>query len=264
MKRARRGFLAGLALAASLVVIFLALPLLTILLGNSPESMALTLSDPEALRSLFLTFWAATLATGLAFLGGVPLAYLLARQRFRGKRLLEGLIDLPVVIPHTAAGIALLMVFGSRGVLGRWLAPLGVFFTDRLAGVVVAMLFVSLPYLVNLSREAFALIDPEMEAIALVEGASPWQAFLHVSFPLAWRGVAAGMLMMWARGISEFGAVVILAYHPKILPVLVYERFQGFGLSTAQPLAALLAAVVLILFGLLRWLISAGEQDGLA
>jgi molybdate/tungstate transport system permease protein len=261
MMRTRGGFLAGLGLAAALVVIFIALPLLTILLGSSPEGIARTLGDPEALRSLVLTFWAATLATLLAFLGGVPLAYLLARHHFRGKRLLEGLIDLPLVVPHTAAGIALLMVFGSRGLLGRWLALLGIFFTDRLAGVVVAMIFVGLPFLVNLSREAFALIDPELEAIALVEGASPWQAFLRVSFPLALRGVAAGMLMMWARGISEFGAVVILAYHPKILPVLVFERFEGFGLSAAQPLAALLVVAALVVFISLRWLISVGDSE---
>jgi molybdate/tungstate transport system permease protein len=261
MIRIRGGFLVVLALAASMVVIFLALPLVTILLGTSPLGMARTLGDPEALRSLVLTFWAATLATLLAFLGGVPLAYLLARRHFPGKRILEGLLDLPVIIPHTAAGIALLMVFGSRGVLGRWLAPLGVFFTDRLAGIVVVMIFVGMPYLVNLSREAFALIDPELEAIAQVEGASPWQAFLWVSFPLALRGVGAGMLMMWARGVSEFGAVVILAYHPKILPVLVYERFEGFGLSAAQPLAALLVAAALVLFISLRWLISARESE---
>ena len=160
----------------------------------------------------------------------IPLAYLLARRRFRGKRWVEAVINLPVVIPHTAAGVALLMVFGRRGFLGQWLAPLGVTFTDNLGGIVVAMLFVSLPYLVNLSREAFALVDDELERVALTDGASPWQAFWHVTLPLAWRGVLGGAVMMWARGISEFGAVVILAYHPKIVPVLVYERFEGFGL----------------------------------
>jgi molybdate/tungstate transport system permease protein len=129
----------------------------------------------------------------------------------------------------------------------------GVAFTDRLAGIVVAMLFVSLPYLVNLSRAAFEAVDPELELMAQVEGAGPWQAFWGVSLPLAWRGVLGGALMMWARGISEFGAVVILAYHPKITPVLVYERFEGFGLSAAQPAAALLAGAALLVFAGLRW-----------
>ncbi len=141
---------------------------------------------------------------------------------------MEALVNLPIVIPHTAAGVALLLVFGRRGLLGQWLAPLGITFTDNLAGIVVGMLFVSLPFLVNMSREAFALVDEELERVALIDGASAWQAFWHVTLPLAWRGVLGGAVMMWARGISEFGAVVILAYHPKIVPVLVYERFDGF------------------------------------
>jgi molybdate/tungstate transport system permease protein len=87
------------------------------------------------------------------------------------------------------------------------------------------MLFVSLP---SVNRAVSALVDEELERVALIDGATPWQAFWYVSLPQAWRGVLAGALMMWARGISEFGAVVILAYHPKIVPVLVFERFEGF------------------------------------
>jgi molybdate/tungstate transport system permease protein len=129
---------------------------------------------------------------------------------------------------------------------------LGVVFTDNFSGIVVGMLFVSLPFLVNLSRESFALVDEELERVALIDGATPWQAFWYVLLPQAWRGVLAGALMMWARGISEFGAVVILAYHPKIVPVLVFERFEGFGLVAAQPVAALLVLVVLATFIFLR------------
>jgi len=237
------------------LVVFVLLPLLSTLVGSTTGRLIQTLADPQILRSIVLTFQASALATGVALFSGVPLAYLLARHNFWGKGIVEAVIDLPVVVPHTAAGIALLMVFGSQGVLGKWLALLGIYFTDRLAGIVVAMLFVSLPYLVNMSREAFAMVDRELENIALVEGATPWQSFLYISLPLAWRGVVAGGMMMWARGISEFGAVVILAYHPKIVPVLIYELFQGFGLSTALPAAALLMIIVLSIFGLMRWLV---------
>jgi molybdate/tungstate transport system permease protein len=153
------------------------------------------------------------------------------------------------------------MVFGSRGLLGKPLAEVGLYFTNNFLGVVVAMLFVGLPYLVNLSREAFGLVDEELERIALVEGASGWQAFRLVTLPLAWRGIFSGALMMWARGISEFGAVVILAYHPKIIPVLIYERFEGFGLSVALPVAALLILVALVVFIFLR-LVLLPEKDG--
>jgi molybdate/tungstate transport system permease protein len=114
------------------------------------------------------------------------------------------------------------------------------------------MLFVSLPFLVNLSRESFALVDDELEWVAQTDGATPFEAFWHITLPLAWRGVMGGALMMWARGISEFGAVVILSYHPKIVPVLVFERFQGFGLDAAQPVAALLIAISLVVFIVLR------------
>jgi molybdate/tungstate transport system permease protein len=222
------------------------------MLATTPHEFRQALTDPEVLRSVILTFSAAGIATVLALLGGVPLAYLLARRGFRGKRLIEAVVNLPVVIPHTAAGIALLMVFGRMGVIGRWLAPLGVVFTDSLGGIVVAMMFVSLPYLVNMSREAFALVDEELERVAKTDGAGPWQAFWYVTLPLAWRGVLSGAVMMWARGVSEFGAVVILAYHPKIVPVLVYELFAGFGLAAARPVALLLILVALVVFGLMR------------
>jgi molybdate/tungstate transport system permease protein len=252
MNRRRLIFNLIFSIAGGLLVVFVVLPLVSTLLSTTPADFINSFGDPEVLQSIGLTFGAAAIATTLAFVTGVPLAYLLARRKFAGKRLLEAIINLPVVIPHTAAGIALLMVFGRRGLLGQWLSPLGITFTDNLAGIVVAMLFVSLPYLVNLSREAFALVDEEYEKLALIDGASQWQAFFTVTLPLAWRGVLGGAVMMWARGISEFGAVVILAYHPKIVPVLIYERFEGFGLNAAQPIALLLILVALVVFISLR------------
>lgn len=240
------------SLLGGLLLLFIVLPLMSILFGTTPQTLWLALIDEEVLNSIVITFSAAAVATLLAIFTGVPLAFLLARRKFRGKRLLEALVNLPIVIPHTAAGVALLLVFGRRGLLGQWLAPLGITFTDNFYGIVVGMLFVSLPFLVNLSRESFALVDEELERVALIDGASPWQAFWYVSLPQAWRGVLAGALMMWARGISEFGAVVILAYHPKIVPVLVFERFEGFGLVAAQPVAALLILIALAAFVFLQ------------
>ena len=240
-------------LLGSLLLLFIILPLISIFLGTTVDSFLLALTDPEVLNSIRLTFGAALISTALAAMTGIPLAYLLARRKFRGKwrfakQIVEALINLPVIIPHTAAGIALLLVFGRRGLLGQGLEPLGLVFTDNLGGIVVGMLFVSLPYLVNLSREAFAMVDEELERVAMTDGATPWQAFWYVTLPLAWRGVLGGALMMWARAISEFGAVVILSYHPKIVPVLVFERFQGYGLSAAQPVAALLIVIALAVF----------------
>jgi len=249
------------AVPGGLLLLFVLLPLGWTVLSTTPGALGETLRDAEVRRSIGLTLGASAIATGLALLGGLPLAYLLARTRFRGKRLVEAVVDLPVVIPHTAAGIALLMVFGRQGLLGQHFLRLGVIFTDSLWGIVVAMLFVSLPYLVNMSRESFALVDVEMERVALIDGASPAQAFWHITLPQAWRGIAGGALMMWARGISEFGAVVILAYNPKIVPVLIYERFEGFGLKTALPVAVILIVVALAVFSLLRWLLMPERRD---
>jgi molybdate/tungstate transport system permease protein len=252
MNRRNLAFNLIFSIAGGLLVLFVVLPLVSTLLSTTPEAFLSAFGDSEVLKSIGLTFAAASIATILALVTGVPLAYLLVRRRFHGKRLLEAILSLPVVIPHTAAGIALLLVFGRRGLLGQAFLPLGITFTDNLAGIVVAMLFVSLPFLVNLSRESFALVDEEYEKVAFTDGASPWQAFFNVTLPLAWRGVLGGAVMMWARGISEFGAVVILAYHPKIVPILVYERFEGFGLEAAQPIALLLILVALIVFISLR------------
>lgn len=240
---------------SSLLILFVILPLAGSILATKPSALLQALEDPAISRSLGLTFFAAAIATGIAAICGLPLAYVLARSDFSGKRIVESVIDLPLVIPHTAAGIALLMVLGRQGMLGKPLAQLGLFFTDNLGGIVAAMLFVSLPYLVDTSRDSFAQVDAEIERVALIDGATPWQAFWLVTLPLAWRGVVGGALMMWARGISEFGAVVILAYNPKIVPVLIYERFEGFGLSAALPVAVILILVVLVIFTLLRWLL---------
>jgi molybdate/tungstate transport system permease protein len=257
----RKSFLILFSLAGGILLLFVLLPLAGTLFSAAPSSLIDALNDAEISRSITLTFGASAAATFLTLLTGLPLAYLLARVRFPGKRVIESIVDLPVVIPHTAAGIALLMVFGSKGLLGKYLAPFGLVFTDNLAGIIAAMTFVSLPYLVNLSREAFAAIDAEMESAAWVDGATPWQAFWYITLPQAWRGVVSGILMMWARGISEFGAVVILAYHPKIVPVLIFERFSGFGLAAAQPVAVILILVVFIVFILLRSILLIGKDD---
>jgi molybdate/tungstate transport system permease protein len=242
-------------MAGAVLLLFVLLPLVNTLLRTSPAALWDSVTDADVITALGLTFYAAAWATALAMITGLPLAYLLARYRFRGKRWVEGIINLPIVIPHTASGIALLTVFGRQGLAGQALGQVGLRFTDELPGVIVAMLFVSLPFLVNGAREAFVRVDPELEGVAQVLGASRWQAFCFVTLPLAWRGIMAGALTMWGRGISEFGAVVILAYYPKIIPVLVYERFAGFGLFAAQPVAVILILAALAVFVVMQVLL---------
>ncbi len=248
-------FVVSFAAVGSLLLLFVLLPLANTLIRTPLDALWQALSDRDVLGSLALTFYAAAWATVLALLTGVPLSYLLARRNFRGKRWVEGIVNLPIVVPHTAAGIALLTVFGRQGLAGQVLGAAGLQFTDDVPGIVVAMLFVSLPYLVNGAREAFAMVDPELEGVAQTMGATRWQAFAYVTLPLAWRGIMAGAVMMWGRGISEFGAIVMLAYYPKIIPVLVYERFAGFGLTAAQPVAVILILASLAVFVLLQVLL---------
>lgn len=254
-------FTFGFTIVGSLLLLFVIVPLLATLIGTPPNALWQALIDADVQSSIVLTFLSAAWATILALFTGVPLAYLLARYKFVGKRWIEGIVNLPVVIPHTAAGIALLMVFGRQAPVGQALGNVGLRFTNEMPGIVVGMLFVSLPYLVNTAREAFVAIDPEMERSAQVFGASRWQAFLYVTLPLAWRGIMAGAVMMWGRGISEFGAVVILAYNPKIIPVLVYEYFAGFGLAAALPLTVILIFASLFVFVLLQVLLIPEQEE---
>lgn len=264
MKRLRR--LSGLdwvfSLAGTLLLLFIVAPLLATLFASSPSELASGVSDRGVVASLVVTFVAALIATAIALVIGVPLAYLLARRDFPGKNLVQGIIDLPIIIPHTAAGVALLMVFGRKGLLGEPLGSVGLYFTENMAGIVVAMLFVSLPILVDTARESFALVDERLEQVARTLGAGPFRAFSRVTLPLARRGILGGAVLMWGRGISEFGAVVILAYNPKAISVLVYERFAGFGLASALPVTALLLVLALIVLVVARMLLLPRDKRG--
>jgi len=242
----------------SLLILFIAWPLLRTVTASSPVVLWQTLLDEEVRGSICLTFYSSFVATVIAFTCGVPLAYLLARGDFPGKWLIEGIIDVPIVVPHSAAGIALLMVFGRRTLLGQAFGLFGLKFVSAAPGIIIAMLFVSLSFLVNAAREGFEAIDPRLERVARTLGASPWQAFWRVSFPLAWRSILSGMILMWARGLSEFGAVVILVYHPMVAPVLLYERFLSLGLRYSRPVAALMILICLVTFVVLR--LAAGRK----
>jgi len=243
-----------------IIFLFIIVPLIKMIVASDPKILFNTLLDSEVIGSIWLTLYAALIATTVGFFLGVPLAYLLARVNFPGKTLVEGLIDVPIVVPHTAAGIALLFVFGRNFFIGKAFHSVGIDFVDSTAGIVIAMLFVSIPFLIDSAKEGFKKVDVRLEKVSRTLGASPWQSFFKISVPLAWRSIVAGNIMMWARGISEFGAVIILAYHPMIAPILIYERFETYGLDYARPAAVLLILVCLIVFITLRTLVYRGEK----
>jgi molybdate/tungstate transport system permease protein len=164
----------------------------------------------------------------------------------------SGIIDLPVVIPHTAAGIAILGVISRNTVLGKTAGAIGLDLVGNPVGISIAMAFVSVPFLLNAARDGFASVPVRLEKAALNLGASPVRVFFTISLPLAKRNIISGAIMMFARGMSEFGAVVIVAYHPMITPVMIYERFGAFGLKYAQPVAVIFVFVSLMFFVVLR------------
>jgi molybdate/tungstate transport system permease protein len=167
------------------ILAFLAVPIAKMILASSPAVLLDTLFDSEVAASILLTLYAALIATIIGFALGVPLAYLLAKTDFRGRKLIEGLIDLPIVVPHSAAGIALLFVFGRNFFMGKAFSTLGIKFLDSLAGIVIAMLFVSVPFLIDSAKEGFKKVDTRLENVARTLGASNWQTFTRISFPLA-------------------------------------------------------------------------------
>ncbi len=240
------------ALASSVLLLFLVAPLAQLVATGGGAGIRQLGTDAELRSALLLTAWTATAATTLGALGATPLAYLLARRRFRGRALLSALLDLPLLIPHPVAGIALLLVFGRQGPLGGPLLEAGLRVVGTPVGIVCAMLFVAVPLYISGAREAFARVDPRYESVARTLGDSPLRALRRVTLPLASRGLIAAAVVMWARAVSEFGAIVILTYNPKVASVLSYDRFTSFGLAEALPVAAVLAILALVPLTLLR------------
>lgn len=236
-----------------LLVFFIVLPILNLLFTTKLSRVASTALDPAVQNALLITLSAALIATCVSLVFGIPLGYVLAREQFAGKTVVEGIVDMPVVIPHTIAGIALLFIFGRGGILG---APLKTHFnillSDTYWGIVLAMLFVGLPFIVNHCRDGFLKVDPRMEYVARSLGATWLQAFFHVSIPLTRRALLSGAIMTWARAISEFGSVAIIAYYPKTINTLLFEWYNFFGYTYTKPLSTLLLLVALAIFISLR------------
>jgi molybdate/tungstate transport system permease protein len=240
-------------LLGTVLLAIVVLPLIRLALQPSLASLAAAIGDVEVRDALWLSVAGAFLAALFSALFGIPLAYILARGQFRGRGLIAAIIDLPLSVPHTVAGIALLMVFGRRGIIGEPAdALLGLRFWATLAGVVVAMIFVAAPYTVNSARIGFQSVDPRLEKVARTLGLGPWGVLRRVTVPLAWHGIATGLTLTFARAISEFSAVAILVYYPMTAPIKIYELFLRFGLDEAAAAAVLLLALSLGLFVLFR------------
>jgi len=257
----RQGLQWVFSLLGALILLFILAPVLGLLFSSSPLKLFETAKDPEVKNSILLTLGTSMGGTLLFALAAVPFSWILARYRFPLKKLVTAIIDLPVVIPHSAAGIAVLGFLSRDTWLGKASSAAGFNFVGHPAGIMIAMAFVSLPYLINAARDGFLSVPERLEKAALTLGASPVRVFFTISLPLAWKNILSGLILMFARGMSEFGAVVIIAYHPMITPVLIYERFTSFGLKYAQPVSVIFILVVLVFFMIIRLLLSSSKKN---
>jgi len=243
-----------LILLSGVVLLFIVAPLAGLFLHTSTNDIITTVSDREVTDSIWLTLFTAMLATFMFSITAIPLAYILSKKSFPFKKLVNGIVDLPIVIPHSAAGIAILGLLCQNSFLGSSASKIGFDFVGHPLGIALAMAFVSVPFLINAARDGFSNVPVRLEKAALTLGASPLRVFFTISLPLAWRSVVSGLIMMFARGMSEFGAVIIIAYHPMITPILIFERFNAFGLKYARPVAVVFITICLVFFVVLRLL----------
>lgn len=234
------------------IAAYILLPLIELITSPSIPDLWESIRSKDVAGSILLSIYTAGSAAVISFIFGTPLAYFLARHDFKGKRFLEAVIDLPIVIPHPVVGIALLGIAGRNHWIGRIISEFGIRVLGSVTGIIAVLTFVGLPFYIHSAKSGFESVSPRLEKVSRSLGASMSSTFLHITFPLAWRNMLVGIIMCSARAISEFGAVIVVAYHPMTAPVLIYERFEGYGLKYSQPVAVWLVLVCLFLFFILR------------
>ncbi len=264
LKPASRGAdFAALFVVALVVFGFLAMPLAALLWRALPGLPGHALSPivVDALRLSLLTTFVTTL---LAILAGTPMAYLLARYRFRGRVVLEALIDLPIVLPPAVAGVALLMAFGRRGLLGEPLAAAGITLPLTTAAVIIAQTFVAAPFYIRGAQSGFAGVDVRLEHIAATLGVSNWRIFWRVTLPLARRNLIGGAILTWARALGEFGATIMFAGNfqgrTQTMPLAIYAGMEQ-DLAAALTLAGFMLVVSFGLLIIVRLVTGRGIPD---
>lgn len=228
----------------------LALPILALLWRAGSDGMFSFITQPGAVAALRLSLVTSTLSTLIAIVTGTPLAFVLARRKFVGKTFLELIIDLPIVLPPSVAGIALLIAFGRQGVFGSVLNSLGINLPFTTTAVILAQTFVSAPLFVRAARIGFAEIEHQIVEAAYVEGSNEWQLFRFLMFPLAGRAILSGAILAWTRAIGEFGATILFAGNlegvTQTMPLAIYLGLER-SLSIALALSTVLVFVSFML-----------------
>jgi len=240
-----------------LLVGLFGLPLLALTIRAIHVDFFQYVLSTQALAALRLSLVTSLITVMITILGGTPLAYVLARWKFPQKPFLELLIDLPIVLPPSVAGVALLIAFGRQGMLGSLLGAWDISLPFTTAAVVIAQAFVAAPLYVRAARIGFAGIDIQLEEAARVEGANQWQLFSYVMFPLAGRALISGAILTWTRALGEFGATMLFAGNlegvTQTMPMAIYLGFER-NLGIAIALSAVLIGISVVLMGITRHL----------
>jgi molybdate transport system permease protein len=257
--RRRPSLLVVLGAPAAIALAFLLLPLIGLLVRAPWRGLPQLLADPSVRQALRLSLMSATLATVFSLVVGVPLAWVLARRRFPGRRLVRALVLLPLVLPPVVGGVGMLYAFGRRGVLGPALGAVGISLPFSTAGVVLAEAFVAMPFLVITVEGALAGSDQRYEEAAATLGASDWTTFRRITLPLIGPSVAAGAVLCFARALGEFGATITFAGNlpgtTQTMPLAVYVALETNPEAALALALVLLAVSILILVALReRWL----------
>jgi molybdate transport system permease protein len=238
-----------LVIPGVLLIVLLAVPILALLLESTETDIVVLLGDPVVQSALWLSLFTSAAATGVSVLLGAPLAFLLARLRFRGRNLLEMIVDLPIVLPPSVAGLALLLAFGRRGLLGESLGVAGISLPFTTVAVVLAQVFVAGPLFVRAARIGFGSLDKNLEE------ADHWQLFRHVMVPGARNALLGGMLLCWARALGEFGATLLFAGNlmgrTQTMPLAIYVSLES-NRGAAIALSVILLVFSAVLLALLR------------
>jgi molybdate transport system permease protein len=237
-------------LPSLLLLALLALPILALVWRAGSDGILLFITQPSAIATLRLSLFTSSISVLIAIFTGTPLAYVLARRKFAGKTVLELVIDLPIVLPPSVAGIALLIAFGRQGIFGAALNSVGVNLPFTTTAVVLAQTFVSAPLFVRAARIGFAEIDRQIIEAAYVEGSNEWQLFRFLMFPLAGRAILSGAILAWTRAIGEFGATILFAGNlegvTQTMPLAIYLGLER-SLSIALALSTVLILVSFVL-----------------
>jgi len=254
----RRGRLDWIWLMSLPMLAFLLLPLVALFLRITPQQLIANLTSPQVLQAITISLRTSLFTAAAAVVFGTPLAYLLARRQFRLKKLVETLVDLPIVLPPAVAGVALLMAFGRRGVLGSTLDAWGVQIAFTALAVVLAQLFIATPLYIRAAALGFAAVEPELEQAAGLDGAGAWGIFRLVTLPLSRNALFTGVMMTFARALGEFGATIIFAGNfpgrTQTMPMAIYLGFE-LDLEMALTLSVILIGLSFLILLLIKVII---------